>query len=150
MIDDEPAGRAQRARPEPAAVAVAAEHQQIGVLGGGDHLPLDPALPGSPDPPAAGTTVSGQPAAAASSSSCAVVIAAWSTVARDLLAAPEQPGERPVHDLLGVVQDVDQLDIAVRAGDLARGVHRGRPARLGNPHHHPHADLSSRRRLTTR
>lgn len=46
MIDDEPAGRAQRVRTEPAAVAVPAEHQQVRIGAGRDDFPFHPARSG--------------------------------------------------------------------------------------------------------
>jgi len=43
MVDDEPAVRAEAARPEVSAVAVTGQDEQLGALGGRDDLALDPA-----------------------------------------------------------------------------------------------------------
>ena len=42
MVDDEPAGRTEAARPEMGPVAVAGQNEQVGALGGRDHLAFDP------------------------------------------------------------------------------------------------------------
>ena len=43
MVDHEPGRRPEAGRPEPAAVAVACHHQQVGALGGFNDQSLDPA-----------------------------------------------------------------------------------------------------------
>jgi hypothetical protein len=43
MIDDEAAGRAEAARPEVGAVAVAGKDEQAGAFGGGHDFPFDAA-----------------------------------------------------------------------------------------------------------
>ena len=42
MVDDEPAMRAEAARPEVSAVAVAGQDEQLGAFGGCDDLAFDP------------------------------------------------------------------------------------------------------------
>ena len=85
------------------------------MLGRRDHLPLDPALPDVATRPRLRPTVPvpGQPGGSRVEQFLCRRHRLLVDGSGDVLAAPEQTGERPVHDLLRVVHHVDQLDIGV-------------------------------------